>query len=257
MATEFYPFSAFVAQGGTDADLPSLEAETRAADAGLDTKLDYTEKTPAGAPTGVTFTFSVALTAGEKTTLDGVVAAHLGTPTVASDPIVENTTPVDGQLVVYDSNASPQSGYVNRTISGDVTIDVAGSVTIASDAVTYDKIQDVVANNVFLGNDDGAGSTVQELTGTEATVLLDVFTAALKGLAPASGGGTTNFLRADGTWAAPSCSYSTSHWPHGWAVLPVSACFSPLVATRWSWNTPATSTPVITSSSPPTCWATS
>jgi hypothetical protein len=33
---------------------------------------------------------------------------------------------------------------------------------------------------------------------------LDLFTSSLKGLAPASGGGTTNFLRADGTWAAPS-----------------------------------------------------
>lgn len=204
MATEFYLFSAFVAQGGTDADLPSLELEVLAVGGGLATKFEYSEKTPAGAPTGVTFTFTVALTAGEKTSLDGVVAAHLGTPTVAPDPIIQNTAPVDGQLIVYDSSASPQAGYVNRTVSGDVTIDVAGSVTIASDAVTYDKIQDVVANNVFLGNDDGAGSTVQELTGTEATVLLDVFTAALKGLAPASGGGTTNFLRADGTWAAPA-----------------------------------------------------
>ena len=40
-------------------------------------------------------------------------------------------------------------------------------------------------------------------TATAQTALFDVFTSALKGLAPASGGGTTNFLRADGTWAAP------------------------------------------------------
>ena len=33
---------------------------------------------------------------------------------------------------------------------------------------------------------------------------LSVFTSIANGLAPASGGGTTNFLRADGTWAAPS-----------------------------------------------------
>jgi hypothetical protein len=38
----------------------------------------------------------------------------------------------------------------------------------------------------------------------EATALLNVFTSLLKGLTPASGGGTTNFLRADGTWAAPA-----------------------------------------------------
>lgn len=32
----------------------------------------------------------------------------------------------------------------------------------------------------------------------------NVFTSTLKGLVPASGGGTSNFLRADGTWATPS-----------------------------------------------------
>ena len=35
------------------------------------------------------------------------------------------------------------------------------------------------------------------------TAILDLFTSALKGLGPASGGGTANFLRADGSWAAP------------------------------------------------------
>lgn len=33
------------------------------------------------------------------------------------------------------------------------------------------------------------------------TALLDTFTSSLKGLAPSSGGGTTNFLRADGSWS--------------------------------------------------------
>jgi len=34
--------------------------------------------------------------------------------------------------------------------------------------------------------------------------LLPLFTSLVKGLVPKSGGGTTNFLRADGTWAAPA-----------------------------------------------------
>ncbi len=38
---------------------------------------------------------------------------------------------------------------------------------------------------------------------TGADVTLPLVTSADAGLAPASGGGTTNFLRADGTWAAP------------------------------------------------------
>ncbi len=37
-----------------------------------------------------------------------------------------------------------------------------------------------------------------------ATAALTLFTDILDGIVPASGGGTTNFLRADGTWAAPA-----------------------------------------------------
>lgn len=56
----------------------------------------------------------------------------------------------------------------------------------------------------FLGRITSGAGAGEELTGTQATTLLDVGTSALKGLAPASGGGTTNFLRADFTWAAPA-----------------------------------------------------
>ena len=42
-----------------------------------------------------------------------------------------------------------------------------------------------------------------QLDVTDVTASLNAFTTSLKGLAPASGGGTTNYLRADGTWAAP------------------------------------------------------
>lgn len=41
------------------------------------------------------------------------------------------------------------------------------------------------------------------LTATQVTADLNLFSSTLKGLVPLSGGGTTNFLRADGTWAAP------------------------------------------------------
>lgn len=48
----------------------------------------------------------------------------------------------------------------------------------------------------------GAGAP-EELTGAQITPLLSLASTTDKGLAPASGGGTTNFLRADLTWAAP------------------------------------------------------
>lgn len=49
-----------------------------------------------------------------------------------------------------------------------------------------------------------AGLAILEAANSDAqTALLEVFTSLLKGLVPASGGGTTNFLRADGNWAVP------------------------------------------------------
>ena len=88
----------------------------------------------------------------------------------------------------------------NATHTGDATGSTA--LTIANNAVTLAKFQDI-ATSSFLGRITAATGDPEVLTGTQATTLLNVFTSSLKGLAPASGGGTTNFLRADGTFAAP------------------------------------------------------
>jgi hypothetical protein len=62
------------------------------------------------------------------------------------------------------------------------------------------------------GGGGGGGSTdlsytastrvIASSTGSDAT--LPLFTSAEAGLVAGSGGGTANFLRADGTWAAPA-----------------------------------------------------
>ena len=88
------------------------------------------------------------------------------------------------------------------TVGGDLT-QSGSNFTIANKAVTLAKIQDISTARI-LGRVTASTGVAEELTGTQATTLLDTFTSSLKGLAPASGGGTSNFLRADGTWAAPS-----------------------------------------------------
>lgn len=103
------------------------------------------------------------------------------------------------------------TGIVRRTGSDTWSAGTAISTgEIADDAVTYAKMQNVSATSRFLGRITAGAGDTEELTGTQATTLLDVFTSSLKGLAPSSGGGTTNFLRADGTWAAPSGGGSTT-----------------------------------------------
>jgi hypothetical protein len=90
------------------------------------------------------------------------------------------------------------------SLAGDVTT-TAGSLAtaIADDAVTNAKAANMATATIKGRTSAGTGDP-EDLTGTQATALLDTFTSAAKGLAPASGGGTTNFLRADGTWAAPA-----------------------------------------------------
>jgi hypothetical protein len=54
------------------------------------------------------------------------------------------------------------------------------------------------------GRAAGAGpGDPTDLTGTQVTAILDLFTTSVKGLAPSSPGGTASFLRADGSWAVP------------------------------------------------------
>lgn len=67
------------------------------------------------------------------------------------------------------------------------------------------RLSDLLGLPTASGTDltyDAALRTVLSSTGSDAA--LPLVTAALAGLAPASGGGTSNFLRADGTWAAPA-----------------------------------------------------
>jgi hypothetical protein len=91
------------------------------------------------------------------------------------------------------------------TLTGNVTGSGTTSITttIANNVVTNAMLAQIATARIKGRVTAGTGN-VEDLTGTQATTLLDTFTSALKGLAPASGGGTTNFLRADGTWAVPA-----------------------------------------------------
>jgi hypothetical protein len=134
--------------------------------------------------------------------------------TMATNKLLGRGTAGDGAIeeITLGTNLALTGTTLNATggaaISdgdkGDITVSGSGATwTIDTDAVTYAKMQNVSATSRFLGRITSGAGDPEELTGTQATTLLDAFTSSLKGLAPSSGGGTTNFLRADGTWAAP------------------------------------------------------
>lgn len=57
--------------------------------------------------------------------------------------------------------------------------------------------------NTIKGNNTGSPALSFDLSPAQVNAMLPLFTNALKGLVPLSGGGAVNFLRADGSWAAP------------------------------------------------------
>lgn len=144
---------------------------------------------------------------------DGIATAPIGGG--AANFVLTNTTVVPASYtnatltvdskgrITAASNGSPGIGLVDGD-KGDITVSGTGSVwTIDNQAVTLAKMANL-ATGTFIGRFTAATGVPEALTGTQATTLLDVFSSTAKGLVPASGGGTTNFLRADGTFAQPA-----------------------------------------------------
>lgn len=82
-------------------------------------------------------------------------------------------------------------------LGGDLTGGVNNAV-IATNAVSNAKLA-LVATQTFKGRTTAATGNVEDLTATQATAMLNVFTTSLKGLVP-SGGSSTTYLRGDATW---------------------------------------------------------
>lgn len=98
----------------------------------------------------------------------------------ATSPLLYNNT--TGVFSIQVANTS-QNGYLSST-----------------DWNTFNGKQTALSGTGYL---NFTGTTPSYLTPTQVTANLNLFTSSLQGLVPLSGGGTTNFLRADGTWAAP------------------------------------------------------
>jgi hypothetical protein len=110
-----------------------------------------------------------------------------------------------GSAGVWDFASSPGAAATAITsLTGDVTATGPGAAAAVIPAGTINNTRmSNVPTATFKGRVTAGTGVPEDLTGTQATTLLDAFTSGLKGLAPASGGGSINFLRADGTWAPP------------------------------------------------------
>lgn len=101
----------------------------------------------------------------------------------------------------------------NITATSNSTLTTLSALTLPtsqlSGQVTLSQLP-TIASATILGNASGGATTPSALTTAQVAAILPVFTSSLNGLVPASGGGTTNFLRADGTWAVAGSGTVTS-----------------------------------------------
>lgn len=137
---------------------------------------------------------------------NGAANSFRGNNTGVAATLIDMTV-AQAKALLAISLTSDVSGVLQAAqfpaMTGDVT-NTAGSLatTIAAGAVSLSKMANLTASTI-LGNNTGIAATPLALTGTQVTAMLDNFSSTLKGLAPLSGGGTANFLRADGTWTTP------------------------------------------------------
>lgn len=107
-------------------------------------------------------------------------------------------------------NTTNPSGYITAAAPITLTGNVAGTgpttgitTTIANNVVTNAKLAQA-PTLTLKGNNQGVTANVADLTVAQVIAMLPLFTAVANGIVPLSGGGTIDFLRADGQWAAPS-----------------------------------------------------
>lgn len=109
-----------------------------------------------------------------------------------------STSATPNSHAVRDGSANITASNFIGNLTGTATTATGVSANAVSNTGLADMPTATIKGRVTAGTGDP-----QDLTAAQATSILDTFTTSLKGLAPASGGGTVNYLRADGTWAAP------------------------------------------------------
>ena len=136
---------------------------------------------------------------GNSTSIPIVTVNGKGLTTSVSTAVV-NPTQINS--VTYPASPSTNTVPVITGVN-TVTYEQVPGAAIASNTVANSNLVTVPAHT-YKGNNTGSTATPIDVTNTQLTADLNQFTSSLQGVVPGSGGGTTNFLRADSTWVIPT-----------------------------------------------------
>lgn len=158
---------------------------------------------------------STGATLGLNGSTSGQISQFASASTITYSIFWPSTQAASAGYVLSNDGAGNLSWVLNgagggvTSVTGSGAISSSGgttpNITLNSNSVTNTFLAQMVANTIK-GNNTGSTANTLDLTVTQVTAMLNLFSSSLQGLTPASGGGTVNFLRADGTWTTPSSS---------------------------------------------------
>ncbi|MHB8406314.1 MAG: beta strand repeat-containing protein [Gammaproteobacteria bacterium] len=165
----------------------------------------------------------------------GTVATATTTPAITIETSITGILHGNGTAVAaavaadfptLNQNTTGNAATVttNADLTGPVT-SVGNATAVTANAITNAMLAQMATLTVK-GNNSGATANALDLTVAQLNAILPVFTSTLNGLAPLSGGGTANFLRADGSWAVPPAGAVTSVFGRTGAVVAASGDYS-------------------------------
>lgn len=178
-------------------------------------RADGTWATPPGTG-GVTFANPTALVG--STAVNGVATTAMRSDAAPAIDLTANYTYTGAWTFSRAGTTSALSIYANATAwqcvagfagAAEFKMDIAGTATGLGVYVGGTRYLSVTSGNVDVpaGTLTVASTSVRDggilTSGTVNAARLPTFGTAAAGIVGASGGGTTNYLRADGTWAAP------------------------------------------------------
>ncbi len=147
-----------------------------------------------------------------------IVDSYLATITTSGKVANSATTATNvntaNAIVARDASGDFAARNITATLIGNAStasqLQTARTISLTGDltgSASFDGSANITINTTasFVGTTnlsyDNATRVIASDTGTDAT--LPLFSSTIAGLTPLSGGGTSNYLRADGTWATP------------------------------------------------------